>query len=198
MRVSGEVPDAEVRRYVYPASQFAELLVMLESVPLVERTRPEERSEKIYDPLVTFEVVWKVRLLPEAVPPMMVCPPDRPARRAYWVKVSLEIAVRPGTPEPLVVRKEELAVVMAPIALVPVQYATALVEPPERAACLLLNELTTPAPSIEALRNSYETRVSAEKRGKIMEQMHKLTKKLKERLVRIINERKDKEAASES
>src|SRR5262245_61830542 len=40
---------------------------------------------KKIDPLVAFAVDLSVRSSPEAVPPLAVCPPERPARRRYCV-----------------------------------------------------------------------------------------------------------------
>ena len=61
---------------------------------------------------------WNVRMSLAVVPPMSVCPPDLPARSAYWVNVSEIMVVKLGTPDPLVVRNDELAVVISPIVLV--------------------------------------------------------------------------------
>ena len=58
------------------------MLDTAERVPEVESTRPLARSEKIYEPLEALEVVCKVRLLPAAVPPIMVCPPASPVMRS--------------------------------------------------------------------------------------------------------------------
>jgi hypothetical protein len=51
---------------------------------------------RMTSPLEAFEVDSRIRSSPDAVPPLRVCPPLRPAKRAYCAKLSLESGDQPG------------------------------------------------------------------------------------------------------